>query len=492
MESGISILNVWSHSDFTVTPLIPPVVPTHTTRSCQLRGPVDLPCRQPYGRSDRFIPSHFHSAGANLSVGKNLRFLLRHLHLILRLKIFIIMLSTSPSLSSLATAEPYIPQLMSNTMTNSIAQSPTVFSNMVDTLLASASTTSQIAAFATNARLLEHKRKDSPYFDQCHTHVDLTLNVRPRIDLREAGEKSSQTDLHSLRRQLRITTDMLPTSPPTIVGHRGALYDCLENTRQGFLRCAQIGVDAVELDVFLLRDNTLAVFHGGGTDENPGDLSEYCVGQDGRNILDLTYDECLRLQFNQHFDEFPCGADEIARGVIPTLEQVLRDLKPTGCNVKVELKGPGTVEPSLKLVEELGMMNQVQFSSFYHDRLKLLRELRPDKNGNGQYAVRTGALFDEVPVDYLTQALDCGATEVHLRYDTCTVERVQAIHNAGLGTMAWFRGPVGMKTDTKNKFWDVGNEDEECYRVVMASGVQQLCCNRPVEALAFRNALYHA
>jgi hypothetical protein len=49
-----------------------------------------------------------------------------------------------------------------------------------------------------------------------------------------------------------------------------------------------------------------------------------------------------------------------------------------------------------------------------------------------------------------------------------------------------------MKTDTKNKFWDVGNEDEECYRVVMASGVQQLCCNRPVEALAFCNALYHA
>jgi glycerophosphoryl diester phosphodiesterase len=63
----------------------------------------------------------------------------------------------------------------------------------------------------------------------------------------------------------------------------------LENTREGFQKCAAMGADAVELDVFLLKCGTLIVFHGGGNDQNPGQLIDYC-GVDG-SILDLTYQE---------------------------------------------------------------------------------------------------------------------------------------------------------------------------------------------------------
>ena len=291
----------------------------------------------------------------------------------------------------------------------------------------------------------------------------------------------------SLRHQLQVLDagdDLLPSARPAIVGHRGALYDELENTREGFLRCANAGCDGIELDVFLLKDGELIVFHGGGTDEDPGDLSDYCVDMEGVNILDLTYPEALALQFNPYFEEFPCSASKIAVASIPTLRQVLEDLRPTSCNVKIELKGPGTPEPCLKLVEELGMLTQVQFSSFDHGRLRQLRELRPQRDSLGRYLVRTGALFNEVPSDFLERVEECGASEVHLRYDTCTRERVRAIHEKGLGSMAWMRGPQGMRKDTTTKYLDVGNEDSECYRALFATGVQQLCCNRPLAALA--------
>ena len=291
----------------------------------------------------------------------------------------------------------------------------------------------------------------------------------------------------SLRHQLQVLDegdDLLPSARPAIVGHRGALYDELENTREGFLRCANAGCDGIELDVFLLKDGELIVFHGGGTDEDPGDLSDYCVDMEGVNILDLTYPEALALQFNPYFEEFPCSASKIAVASIPTLRQVLEDLRPTSCNVKIELKGPGTPEPCLKLVEELGMLTQVQFSSFDHGRLRQLRELRPQRDSLGRYLVRTGALFNEVPSDFLERVEECGASEVHLRYDTCTSERVRAIHEKGLGSMAWMRGPQGMRKDTSTKYLDVGNEDSECYRALFATGVQQLCCNRPLAALA--------
>jgi len=61
-----------------------------------------------------------------------------------------------------------------------------------------------------------------------------------------------------------------------VVGHRGVLYDEPENSVEGFLASARIGCDAVELDVFLLKCNTLIVFHGDGSDQSPGWLDDYC------------------------------------------------------------------------------------------------------------------------------------------------------------------------------------------------------------------------
>ena len=81
------------------------------------------------------------------------------------------------------------------------------------------------------------------------------------------------------------------------------------------------------------------------------------------------------------------------------------------------------------------------------------------------------------------------ATEVHLRYDTCTKDRVDAIHDAGLDSMAWCRGPTTMRKDME-KFDDVKEEDEHVYSLVLQSGVQAMCVNRPdklsslVEAVA--------
>jgi len=255
------------------------------------------------------------------------------------------------------------------------------------------------------------------------------------------------------------------------------LYDELENTRAGFQRCAALGCDAVELDVFHLKDGTLVVFHGSGTDQHPGDLHEYC-GVTG-SILDLTYEQTQQLQFNAQFEEFPCPTDKIRDGRIPTLEQVLLDLKPTTTHVKIELKGPGVVEPVLELVERLDMVDQCEFSSFDLGRLKQLRNLRPQVDDAGRHVYKTGALFDDLPADFIEQAMAVGASEVHLRYDLCTVDRVNAIHDAGMDSMVWFRGPVGMKSDVANKYWDIGNEDERCYQVLLDTGVSQLCVNRP-------------
>ena len=271
------------------------------------------------------------------------------------------------------------------------------------------------------------------------------------------------------------------TRRPLIVGHRGSLYEELENTRPSFLACAGI-CNAIELDVFELpKDKTLVVFHGSGNDQNPGGLRDYCTNPPPgvTTILDLTFEQTQQLEFNPNFAELAAPADRLVGAKIPTLEQVLLDMKPTGMEVKIELKGPGTARPVVELVERLDMVDRVSYSSFNFNEIATVRQMRPQTHPDGTFVYGTGALFDAVPADFVEQAQRVGASEVHLRYDMCTTDRIQAIHEAGMGSMAWFRGPMGMKKDTIQKYWDIGNEDETCYETLLETGVQQLCVNKP-------------
>ena len=292
-----------------------------------------------------------------------------------------------------------------------------------------------------------------------------------------------------------------------VVGHRGAIYRHLENTMESFIYCAKTcQCNAVELDVFVIKCGTIVVFHGCDSNPNiPGSLQGYCLpgdhadlvlAKDGctyRSIVDLTYEETQQLQFNPHFEEFVCPTDSIINAKIPKLHDVLLQLSNTGLQeVKIELKGPGTVQPVLSLVEQLKLESLCSYSSFDHAQLQELRALRPNKA-----LYRTGALFN-APIcddDYLHQASMCGATAIHLRYDDCTADRIQSIHDNNFVSMAWCRGPMGMANDAFNRFDDIGGdtvdtssaesisrsfiENELCYRALLDTGVQQICCNRP-------------
>lgn len=201
------------------------------------------------------------------------------------------------------------------------------------------------------------------------------------------------------------------------------------------------------------------------------------------SILDLTYEQARNLRFNKGHLEFGCGPDFIEdlehECYIPTLEEVLHDAKETGVTVKCELKGPATEEPVLELVEKLNMVDRVHFSSFNHSRIKRIRELRPERNKDGSHRYKTGALFNECPENFLDLAMEAGASEVHLKYSTCTPDKVDRIHNAGLDSMIWMRGPIGMMHDVSTLFHDVGNEDESMYMAIMRTGVRKMCVNRP-------------
>ncbi|KAL3907426.1 MAG: hypothetical protein SGARI_003544, partial [Bacillariaceae sp.] len=291
----------------------------------------------------------------------------------------------------------------------------------------------------------------------------------------------------SLREKLQLDEASCRSASPTtvatntdnnnfqILGHRGAIYKAVENTLEAFQACLELDrCHGVELDVFLLKDGSLVVFHGTGGDVTPGLLDQYCEtpSDNTQSILDLDWKQVQDLSFVQESDHLVAPEETMATARIPTLQEVLELFwEYPDKRLAIELKGAGTVEPVVTLVQEMGMEDQVTLSSFHHSRVQQVAEI--------DASLRTAALFKgQVPDDFLQLAEKVQADEVHLRYDTCSVDRVQAAHEQGFKVAAWFRGPKAMQLDVKETYTDI-NSEVSVYKMVMETGVDAIICNRP-------------
>ena len=71
-------------------------------------------------------------------------------------------------------------------------------------------------------------------------------------------------------------------SKPLIIGHRGAMALAPENTLSSFQKAIELGVDMIELDVHLSKDNQAIVIHDKSVDRTT----------DGKGVIkELTLEE---------------------------------------------------------------------------------------------------------------------------------------------------------------------------------------------------------
>jgi glycerophosphoryl diester phosphodiesterase len=110
-----------------------------------------------------------------------------------------------------------------------------------------------------------------------------------------------------------------PKQRPLILGHRGVPLLHQENTLAGLRRAVELGLDGVEFDVFLTKDDRVVVCHD--------DDLERLTGHPGF-ITKMTWDEVSRLRIQRKIDmgggtylEYP------SEERIPLLEEVLEEFK---------------------------------------------------------------------------------------------------------------------------------------------------------------------
>ena len=221
---------------------------------------------------------------------------------------------------------------------------------------------------------------------------------------------------------------MSPPSPgPLVVAHRGASAREVENSVAAFRAAAQLGADAVELDVHATTDGTLVVHH----DEAIA----------GRPIPRLTAKQVAELRLSN-------GEP------IPTLDHVLAAIGPR-LQVFVEVKSlpPKFDDRLLEALRRGPNPDAYAVHAFDH---RIVRRL-----GARSPALRRGVLSASYPVKPLVALEDAGATVLWQERTLVDRPLVDALHGAAMQLIVW----------TVDEPADMAQ--------LLALGVDGICTNRP-------------
>jgi len=150
-------------------------------------------------------------------------------------------------------------------------------------------------------------------------------------------------------------------SQTKIIAHRGFSGIAPENTLIAFQKAIDIGADYFELDIHKSKDNELIVIHDKSIDRTSSDNSTGVIAQ-------LNYNELseLKVGYSSKFK------DSFKDEKIPTLKEAL-ELAKGKIKVCIEIKVHNVEKEVLKIIDEVGVKDEIIIFSFYYSVLEKIR-----------------------------------------------------------------------------------------------------------------------
>lgn len=220
-------------------------------------------------------------------------------------------------------------------------------------------------------------------------------------------------------------------SRPLVIAHRGASARETENSLAAFRLAAELGADAVELDVHATADGHLVVHH----------------------------DEMAGRHHVAHCSFREVRSHHLANGEpVPTLEEALAVIVP-GMIAFIEIKAmpPRLDEKFLSILERTGAsLDRFAVHSFDHLIVHRLGERKAD--------LRRGVLVTPDVARPLAALNDADATDLWPQVPMVDRQLVDAAHRAEARVLAWTV------------------DDAEAMRRLVDLGVDGLCTNHPDRA----------
>ncbi|GJL84654.1 MAG: glycerophosphodiester phosphodiesterase [Micavibrio sp.] len=221
---------------------------------------------------------------------------------------------------------------------------------------------------------------------------------------------------------------------PRIIGHRGCAAYAPENTLEGLHTAADMGIEWVEFDVTLTKDQIPILFHD--------DTLERTTNGHGL-VAETTYEDIRQLEAGSWF------GDSFAGIKVPTLEEAIDVLIERDLGLNLEIKSaPGQEKAAAEIIlDELSKVwddhERIRITSYNHVSLETALDMASDWprgvvigyhcTGKWLEAVEKGKL----PEDWAEIADYLQLSSISLDFDLCTPEQVNEIKETGRAVMAY-------------------------------------------------------
>lgn len=239
-----------------------------------------------------------------------------------------------------------------------------------------------------------------------------------------------------------------------IESHRGVNREKPQNSILAFQRAIELGIEAIELDVWLSSDDKVVVIHGGFE----GQLEEFTNGKG--LITKKTFEELRLLNIKNSNEK------------IPLLQEILILCKKNDTFINIEIKEIRTniriVEKVLELVEKEKMIDSIQISSFQHEHYKKVKEYNDTHNTNIEFGfLYPPSTMKEFEIYFGKKYnFNIPRNSINIFHKDITPELIEKAHKNNMAVMAWF--------DIEEK-----NEDENEILNLFSNKVDVICSNLP-------------
>ena len=256
-------------------------------------------------------------------------------------------------------------------------------------------------------------------------------------------------------RSVRRSKDIFSHHKIYIESHRGLNKEFFQNTMKSFSKAIEYGIDSIETDVWLTKDNVLVLLHASSRN---GNLNGY-YDHPG-NVIDLTWDELSTYRTIQDNLKMPRLRDlmEIAKNKI-------------FINLEIKDKRIDIVFPHIiKIIEEYDFFDQISLSAPFYEYYNKIQEF----NKKSYKKLVFGFVYDKNMINQFDYTRRGSILNIH--WADATKEVCQKAHENGMAINAWI-----------DIFED---ENIEMYKQLVDNGVDIICCNKPQMAKYYLKDYY--
>ena len=220
---------------------------------------------------------------------------------------------------------------------------------------------------------------------------------------------------------------------PLVIAHQGGDGLWPGNTMCAFEQADELGVDVLEMDLHVTKDDQLVLIHDETVDrttDGTGDVGSMTLAE--LKQLDAAYDWSL-----DEGQTFPFRSQGIT---IPTLEEVFQTFPDKHMTIEIKMTNALMAKPFCELIRQYNMQDKVLVASFYDKRMREFRRECPEvatssaRGETTQFVLLTKGFLGRL---YSPKFFALQVPEESNGITVMTEAFVRAAHERGLAVEPW-------------------------------------------------------